>query len=452
MALIVGIDLGRKSAHDVVILKRETGLEIGRGFRFSSSPEGFNKLFRKIEAVRNDREPVDFVIDSPGRAWIPVAAVLKATGFRVYRPSAYRVKKTREAGHRRNKTNRIDALTLARCLRNYPKDTAQVFLPQGDHARLDQIVRQRDRVVDSLARRKQRIQDLCEAVNPGLTKLPDGFLLNEAGRAFLRAYTDPRTALRLGKKRLGLFLQKRYRIELESETLDKLFLACENAVELYQPARDADSMPFDERILQDELNWELDQLEREEQRRHLLELHIKKLNRKIDPTDSLISLPGIRHILAAGIRTCVGDIDRFESLNKHKGFAGFYPSVSKTGDHASSPMPMSKMSCNRYKRCLYLAAENAYKWDLEMAAFYHKRRRAGHTHTQAVCAVANAKLLPRIHQLMKSLKYAERNGTRRPHYVFRDLSGNPISKTEAKAMITATWGGVDYSKKGLATA
>ena len=397
MALIVGIDLGRKSAHDVVILKRETGLVIGRGFRFSSSPEGFHKLFRKIEAVRNQDEPVDFVIDSPGRAWIPVAAVLKATGSHVYRPSAYRV-------------------------------------------------------VDSLARRKQRIQDLCEAVNPGLTKLPEGFLLNEAGRAFLRAYADPRSVLRLGRKRLGLFLQKRYRLELEPETLDKLFQACSDAVELYRVVRDADSMPFDERILQDELNWELDQLEREEQRRHLLELQIKKLNRKLDPTDSLISLPGIRHILAAGIRTCVGDIDRFETLNKHKGFAGFYPSVKKTGDHASAPMPMSKMSCNRYKRCLYLAADNAYKWDLEMAAFYHKRRRAGHNHTQAVCAVANAKLLPRIHHLMKELKQAEQDKSPRPRYVFRDLSGNPISKTEAKAIITATWGGIDYSKKGLATA
>ena len=101
MALIVGIDLGRKSAHDAVILRRDTGLEIGRGFRFTSSPQGFDKLFRKINAVRMDEESVDFVIDSPGRAWIPVAAVLKAKGFRVYRPSAYRVKKTREAGHRR---------------------------------------------------------------------------------------------------------------------------------------------------------------------------------------------------------------------------------------------------------------------------------------------------------------------------------------------------------------
>ena len=39
--------------------------------------------------------------------------------------------------------------------------------------------------------------------------------------------------LRLGKKRLGLFLQKRYRLELEPETLEKIFQACKNAVELY---------------------------------------------------------------------------------------------------------------------------------------------------------------------------------------------------------------------------
>jgi hypothetical protein len=64
---------------------------------------------------------------------------------------------------------------------------------------------------------------------------------------------------------------------------------------------------------------------------------------------------------------------------------------------SSSAMRISKMSCNRYKRSLYLAAQTACRWDLEMAAFYHKKRKAGHTHKQAVCAVANGKLLPGIH-------------------------------------------------------
>jgi transposase len=444
MALIVGIDLGRKSAHDAVILRRETAKKLGRSFRFTSTPQGLQRLFNKLEAVRTETEPVQFVIDSPGRAWVPIAAALKARGLCVYRPCAYRVHKLRQAGHRKNKTNRIDALTLARCLLNFPEDTSEVALPHGTQAALDQLVRHRDRLVDSARRRKQRIQDLCEAINPGLATIGP-FLFTQPGRAFLRTYLDPRAAVRLGKKRLGQFLQKRYRLPLPPDTLDALFEACHDAVRFYKPVREAGLMPFNEELFQREMNSELDQLEAEEQRIRTLEAQIPTLNKRLDPHDAVLSLPGIGHVLAAGIRTCIVDIDRFTNLTDHKGFVGFYPSVKATGDHRAPTGHIPKTGCNRYKRCLYLAAENAYKWDLQMAAFYHKHRHRGLTHTQAVCAVANSKLLPRIHHLFKRLKHAERNHLPRPHYVFRDLSGNPISKTEARAIIQARWGNVSYS-------
>jgi transposase len=401
-------------------------------------------LFTKMNAVSEKGESVELVIDSPGRAWIPVAAVLKAKGYRVYRPSADRVRKIRQAGNRRNKTNRIDALALARCLMSFPEDTSEVYLPQGQLAHLDGLVRQRDRVVDSLRRRKQRIGDLCEAINAGLTKVPEGFLLTEAGRAFLRSYIDPRAVVRLGRKRFGAFLQKRYRLKLESETVDKVFGACREAVELYGAVREAGLMPFHEGCLKEEINWELDQLEREEERQAVLEREITKVNKALDPSDSFISLPGIAHVIGAGIRICVGDIERFTGITDHRGYAGLYPSVRGTGDGAPRGTRISKMSCNRYKRYLYLAAHSACRWDLEMAAFYHKRRKAGHTHKQAVCAVANGKLLPRIHRMLKRLKEAEGKTIPRPHYVFRDLSGNPITKAEAKAVIQAKWGDVSY--------
>ena len=153
MALLVGIDLGRKSAHDVVLLRRESAEQLGRAFRFTSTCEGLDLLFEKITAQKQEGESVDFVIDSPGKAWIPIAAVLKQRGFAVYRPSADRVRKLRQAGHRKNKSNQIDALTLARCLLLYPKDTYEVFLPQKEQAQLDQLVRQRDRVVDTKRRK-----------------------------------------------------------------------------------------------------------------------------------------------------------------------------------------------------------------------------------------------------------------------------------------------------------
>ena len=57
MALIIGIYLGRKSAHDVIILRRESAQQLGRVFRFGSTPSGLEELFARIHAVRQEEEP-----------------------------------------------------------------------------------------------------------------------------------------------------------------------------------------------------------------------------------------------------------------------------------------------------------------------------------------------------------------------------------------------------------
>ena len=126
------------------------------------------KLFRKIDQARETNEAVRFVIDSPRRAWIPIAAVIEQEGFNVYRPTTSLMKSMRQGASRKNKTNRIDAKALARCLMSHPDEVNLVFLPHGTSAQLDQTVRRRDRLVDGARRRKQRIQDLCEAINPTL--------------------------------------------------------------------------------------------------------------------------------------------------------------------------------------------------------------------------------------------------------------------------------------------
>lgn len=446
MGLIVGIDLGIKSDHDAIIIRRETSQLVGKGLRFANTCAGRDKLFEHVAKWCDGDERVDFVIDSPGRAWMPLSALIKSKGFAVYRPTAVRVSKMRQAGDRNNKTNRIDALALARCLLNFPDGTEKVFLATGIQCSLDQLVRQRDRVVDQVRRRKQRIQDLTIAIIPTLMKAMGDFALTQGGRAFLRTYLDPSKVVRIGLKRLTRFLEKHYRQALKPEQAEAIFNASKDAAAFYDPIREEGFMPVDEVCLQDEMNWELDRLECDEQRLFNLEKQIEKINQKLDPSDSFISMPGVRHTLAGGIRSCIGDIDRFNNVTKHRGFVGFYPNSKGTGENRATGTRMSKMASGRYRKYLYMAAENAYRWDVEMADYYHRRRRGGHTHTQAVCAVANAKLLPRIHHLLKELKLAQTTNQVRPLYVFRDLSGNPISKAEAKAIINATWKGLKYPK------
>jgi transposase len=445
MALVVGIDIGRKSSHDVIILRRETGIKVGSSFRFNSTPQGFQCLLKKLEQALEAEEPVSFVIDSPGRAWVPVVSVLRAKGYKIYRPTADKVKHLRRATNRKNKTNRIDAASLARTLIVDPEGTEELFLATGKQGKLDQLVRHREKLVDSIRRRKQCIQDMFEAINPGLMQVMGQFKFTQAGRAFLRRYADPRKVVRLSKNRLGEFLRVRYRLKAEDTLVDAIFKTCLDAVELYKEVREADLMPFDEQDLQQAVNRELDTLEAEERIVAKLDQQISLLNKELDPQRVLPSLPGIGDISAAGIRCCIGNIDRFDSITKHRSYGGLCPRVKKTGNSESAGLAISKMSSNRYKRYLYLAAENARKWDVEMASFYHKCRQDGHTHTQAVYAVANGKLLPRIHRLLKENKRAEETWGHRRLYVYKDLSGNPISKREAKAIIDVRWGDISYS-------
>ncbi len=252
---------------------------------------------------------------------------------------------------------------------------------------------------------------------------------------------DPKRVVSLGPAKLGRFLQKRHRTDLLPDLVDAIIDACQSAATLYENIQ---HMPLEKDTLQDEMTWEREMLEHEQTRIKHLEKQINEIYAGIDPHQVLASLPGIADILAASIFSCTGDIDRFPSVCKHRGFAGFYPTKRSTGDDTNSHGKLSKQSSNRYKRALYLAAENAYKWDVELCAFFHKRRQAGHTYTQAICAVANAKLLPRIHCMLKAMKETQQNGNNPPQYVFRDESANPISKREARAIIVAKWGDVTY--------
>ncbi len=223
----------------------------------------------------------------------------------------------------------------------------------------------------------------------------------EAGRAFMRRYADPRKVENMGKEHLGKSLRDHYPLTIEDEVIENIFRACQDAVEFYKPIRDAHILPFDERELEKSICFELNMLEIEEKAVSKLAKKIKLVDTALDPQRILPSLAGVGDILDAGIRSVVGDIDRFDSITKHRGYAGLCPRVRKSDKREGSGLAISKMSSSRYKRYLYLTADNARKWDVEMAAFYHTCRQREHTHIQAVCAVANGKLVPRIHCLLK---------------------------------------------------
>ena len=127
-----------------------------------------------------------------------------------------------------------------------PEKTEPVFLPKSIQTTLDQLTRQRDRLVDHIRRRKQRIQDLTIAINPTLMNAMGDFALTRAGRVFLRAYLDPKKAVKLGLKRLTSFLDRHYDQTLKPEKAEAIFAACKDAAAFYEPIQAQDLFLFSE--------------------------------------------------------------------------------------------------------------------------------------------------------------------------------------------------------------
>ena len=93
------------------------------------------------------------------------------------------------------------------------------------------------------------------------------------------------------------------------------------------------------------------------------------------------------------------------------------PRSKQSGEAEAKGMPITKAGPNLVKAALFLNADVARQWDVQLAVIYHKQMvEYGKHHLKAVCACASH-LASRIYAVLKQ---------QRP-YQLRDLKGYPIS-------------------------
>lgn len=423
----VGIDVGVKSAHKVAIFDRTTSKRVRRTFSVPRSWQGV----RELQEILSQADQVEIAIEPADSAWRPLAGALLAFGFKVYLIDPKKSSRLRKALRDHVKSDKVDAQALARLLMLVPDELDPLRVPPAPVVRLRDIVRHRDRLVEGASARKRRIQSLVGQIQPTLMQAlgQDKFL--GAYRAFLRKYVDPRRVLRLGRKRLHAFLDRRYRGRFDSERTEKIFEAARSGARLLEAQETGDGPFFGAEQIQLEVAMELDLLEAEEAQIRRLETEIGALYKKLDPKGVLRTLPGFGPIIAAGVLGETGAVERFPNVGKYRGFVSLVPRHKSTGKSHNPRQKLRKAGPRLLKKYLYLAADNARRADVELAAFYARLMRKGRHHDQAVCAVAN-KLAGRAYAVMKRMGDPERTDGR---YVYRDLHGRPISKAEARRQI-----------------
>jgi transposase len=114
----------------------------------------------------------------------------------------------------------------------------------------------------------------------------------------------------------------------------------------------------------------------------------------------ITTIPGIGPVTGAAILSEIGDINRFETVDKLVAYAGIDATVYQTGQFEASEAHMSKRGSPYLRHALWLAATAALLHDPTLKAFYQKKREEGKHHGTALGAVCH-KLLARIFIILK---------------------------------------------------
>ena len=227
MIYSVGIDL-HQGSHRARCL--DDRAQLCDGFTFQSTPEGLAKLEEHI--FRDGANPI-IVLEPAGLPWLMVAVYLRSRhpDCRLVKAKMQKVAALRRYLRGPVKSDRLDALTLAKMPFIDPEQLVEIYLPPAEIHALQRLTRQRKRMESDVSGRKIRISAILDGYLPGVRKL-FGETWPAPFRAFLRGRINPFSVVRDGEKALREYLSKssdRSRVQIH-----EVFLACQSVASVCQ--------------------------------------------------------------------------------------------------------------------------------------------------------------------------------------------------------------------------
>ena len=150
----VGIDFGLVGPNRVRCLDEQA--QLCDNFSFHSTLEGLAAL---EERIFQDGSNPAIVFEPTGLAWLVMAIYLKARRpeCRLVRAKTQKVATLRKYLRARSKSDRIDALTLAKMPFVDPEQLDEVYLPPAKFHALQRLTRQRERLEKGITARKNHL-------------------------------------------------------------------------------------------------------------------------------------------------------------------------------------------------------------------------------------------------------------------------------------------------------
>ena len=314
------------------------------------------------------------VLEPTRNVWIVVAAWFRRRGARVVLVPTTQSADLRAYYAKHTKNDRLDSAILARLPLLHPEGLRE-YAGDGPADPLRRIVKQRSSLAKRRAAIFHRLDAQLELLGPGWYDAL-GTDYGHATLHFLARYADPNTVIRLGQARLGRFLRRYSHGHWREGKAAELIAAAHQTLQLW----DGDGMDFAE--LAADIAVEAEQAQVLTAQMADLDERIANLYAEADPAGIIRSTPGVGPVIAGIIAGRLGDPHRFTSLAAVRSYAGLVPKVNQSGT-SDKPGGLTKAGDPLLRQAAWMAAEQARKFDPQLAAKYKRLITADRHHDSA---------------------------------------------------------------------
>jgi transposase len=419
----VGIDLAVTGEHKVRCLDERA--QPCDGFSFQTTSEGLAKLEERI--FGDGSNPV-IIFEPTGLAWLIVAICLKARhpDCHLVRVQGRKVVALRKYLRRSSKSDKIDALTLAKMSFIDSEQLEEVYLPPAKIYAMHRLARQRKRLESEITARKTRIESIVDGYFPGIRQaFSDPWSAH--ARAFLRSRLNPVSVVHASEKTLHAFLTKERRHgKADAVESHMVYLSCKDAATIYELSRPVGTIDDDFFAdLQEEISREIRIMEMTEAESDAIAKRLEQLYLELHPSDNLRTIPGVGQHTAPMFLATVGDPARFRSQSAFASYSGVVPAAKQSSEAEAKGLRMTKAGPATLKWALYQSSQIGRRCDPQLASVYYREMvHHGKNHKQAMGAVMSH-MGARVLAVLREDK----------PYELRDLQGKRITREEARRLI-----------------
>ena len=387
---IVGIDVG--SATCMVGALTPDKQVVLKPFEIANAGTGFDRLHQKLAQLGCPPEEIVVGLEATGRYWENVYYFLQARGYRLVLLHPAQTQHFAQRRGLRAKTDKLDALTIARALLS--DDVRPAYVPNDLTATYRELVRLHSNLSDEAARYKNEIQDLVVVLFP---EFPQVFKdpTRKTALAVLRAYPSAQAIAAVGVDAIAAVLHTEAPRNYGRDTAERLVaLAQRSSASPVAIAARGRSLT----ILADQLahtQTNIAELERE----------IEALLRKDDGATGLQSMPEFGPKTVAVLRAELGEVERFQRSEQVVAYAGLDVTVRESGKWKGQ-RKLSKRGSGALRRGLYMAAFGCLRAKHSaFRAYYAALVARGVKGRSALIAVMRKMLVVAYHLLKSGERY-----------------------------------------------